>query len=369
MQTSVTILIYAIIRFCAEVPSQNFPFAYNVIGQAQGLPDRTKLFLEDLSSGIAVQTLDSAFVVNGRFQFSGILQDSLIKAVIRTADGTASVTFWLENTPIQVDIRNKDFHAAEITGSKTQAELDELNSVLMDIANKKEELLQTLKTKSLERDRYDISLHIKEVKKNELAEISTFIKRHKNSIISAEMLRTYVLSFDRKTLLDLYSELSNNVRNSIAGKEIRNNFIYYSNKIKVGDPYIDFEEPDPNGNMIRLSSVKSDLILLEFWASGCGPCRMENPELVRIYRKYKNKGFEILAVSLDRRKEDWIRAIEKDGLPWKHVSDLKPFKNDAVVKYGVMAVPYNFLINREGIVIARDLRGPQLRKKLEELIN
>jgi peroxiredoxin len=96
---------------------------------------------------------------------------------------------------------------------------------------------------------------------------------------------------------------------------------------------------------------------------------MENPELVSIYKEYNSKGFEIVGVSMDNKKTDWTRAIKKDRLPWKQLSDLKATRGDAVVKYGVLSIPYNFLINNEGIVIGRDLRGPALRKKLEELLN
>ena len=276
--------------------------------------------------------------------------------------------FWMENSDIHITIRKGDFESAKITGSRTQANLDKLDSDLLEIADKKEDLLKLLKTKSRERDRYDISFHIKEAEKNELAVVSTFIKSHRNTIIGAEILSTYAPSFDRKTLLDLYHVLSNDVKNSMFGKEIQNNFVLNSNKVKIGDRYIDFEQPDTNGDMIKLSRVDGDLILLEFWGSGCGACRIENPELVKIYNQYKSKGFEILGVSLDRKRENWIRAIEKDGLSWKHVSDLEAPRNEAVIKYGVVAIPFNFLINKEGVVVARDLRGPELRKKLEGLI-
>ena len=123
----------------------------------------------------------------------------------------------------------------------------------------------------------------------------------------------------------------------------------------------------PDGDKLSLSDLKGKYVLVDFWASWCKPCRLENPNVVRAYNKYKDKGFEILGVSLDRNRDRWLQAIAADGLTWKHVSDLKYFQSKAAVDYGVSAIPFTVLVDKDGKIIAQNLRGANLDKKLEEL--
>lgn len=126
--------------------------------------------------------------------------------------------------------------------------------------------------------------------------------------------------------------------------------------------------PNPEGKIIRLSSFKGKIVLLDFWASWCGPCRAENPNVVSMYRKYKDKGFDILSVSLDKDKSQWLRAIQKDGLMWTHVSDLKFWESSVVPLYSIEGIPATFLLDKEGKVIAKNLRGAELENKLKEVL-
>lgn len=129
----------------------------------------------------------------------------------------------------------------------------------------------------------------------------------------------------------------------------------------------DFTMNTPEGKPMKLSDHKGKVLLVDFWASWCGPCRRENPNVVKAYNKYHEKGFDVLGVSLDKTKDRWLQAIEKDGLMWHHVSDLKGWKNEAAALYGVRSIPSTLLLDREGKIIARNLRGPQLEAKLAEI--
>lgn len=139
--------------------------------------------------------------------------------------------------------------------------------------------------------------------------------------------------------------------------------------VKVGNKYIDFELPDTSGNMVSLSEfVGEGVLLIDFWASWCGPCRRANPGVVEIYKDFNDRGFDIVGVSLDRNKEKWMEAIEEDNLTWNHMSDLEYWNSRAADLYAVKSIPHTVLLDKNGIIIARNLSEDELREKLEELL-
>lgn len=140
-----------------------------------------------------------------------------------------------------------------------------------------------------------------------------------------------------------------------------------SNLIPVGSEAPDFSQQTPNGKTLSLSSLRGKVVLVDFWASWCKPCRMENPNVKKVYEKYHGKGFEILGVSLDRDMNAWTGAIQQDGLPWLHVSDLQFWNNAAAQQYGITSIPFTVLVDKEGKVIDKNLRGPALEAKLAEI--
>ncbi|MFN7119545.1 MAG: peroxiredoxin family protein [Saprospiraceae bacterium] len=141
----------------------------------------------------------------------------------------------------------------------------------------------------------------------------------------------------------------------------------YAKSFEIGGTAPDFTQQTPDGKDLKLSDLRGKVVLIDFWASWCGPCRRENPNVVKVYSKYKDKGFEILGVSLDNSRERWLQAIQQDGLTWLHVSDLKYWQNEVAQLYSVRSIPHTILLDAEGKIVARNLRGPALEEKLAEI--
>jgi peroxiredoxin len=139
--------------------------------------------------------------------------------------------------------------------------------------------------------------------------------------------------------------------------------------LKVGQQAPDISLPDQTGNIKTLSSLRGKYVLLDFWASWCGPCRFENPNVVRLYQKYQDKNFTILSVSLDSDEKSWLRAIEADGMEWNHVSDLKKWESSIIPVYHLDAIPMTYLLDDKGIIIGKNLRGADLENKLAEVLS
>lgn len=194
-----------------------------------------------------------------------------------------------------------------------------------------------------------------------------FIESYTDSIESAHTLSVMATTFGKKKTSELYSSLTQRVKDSEDGKLI-SKYLSINQDPEIGDHFIDFEMQSPEGETRKLSEYKGKIILLEFWASWCGPCQWEMPNLKKVYEEFHNDGFEVFAVSFDENKESWTKAIEKDNLNWCHVSELKSIGNTAGLIYGVYGIPANFLINENGIIIARNLRGDDLEEKLKEVM-
>ena len=198
--------------------------------------------------------------------------------------------------------------------------------------------------------------------------ISDIILSHKNCLISAFLVTFFENEFTEHA--DLYLE----VRDALIKKYPNDDFVkHLDNKLKgaiiPGMVAPDIVMQDPDGKTRKLSDLKGNVVLIDFWASWCSPCRKENPNVVKIYNQYHNQGFDIFSVSLDKDRAAWVKAIKDDGLVWNnHVSDLTGWTSSGGATYGITSVPSTVLVDRDGKVVARNLRGPELERKLKEIM-
>lgn len=200
--------------------------------------------------------------------------------------------------------------------------------------------------------------------------VAEMIGRQPASLGVINLLQNNVI--DRDQHYDTYLQVANKLREEWPEYYHAKQFIALVDGMKataIGQPAPEIALPNPEGEVVRLSSLQGKYVLVDFWAKWCGPCRAENPNIVRMYNKYKDKGFTVFGVSLDRSREDWLRAIEDDNLTWTHVSDLKYWQSEAARIYNINAIPFSILLDPDGIIIAKNLRGSALDKKLAEIFN
>jgi len=314
---------------------------FKLDGEAHGIKDSTWLYL---SIGNRV---DSTMVLKTKFRFKGKVDTKAQVAVLYTAKYTDYAFFWIENKPMSIDVTSGQFKKGIIKGSLVQDEDHKMQVSKSFITNEVDSLNKLLRTEKDRNIRISAVQRLSALRYEEQQFDINYVKNHPLSLISAHLLSIYATTWGKETTAELYKNFSSELKRTQYGIDI-NSFIVLNKNVKEGN--------------------KANYILLDFWASWCGPCRGENPTLVKMYSLYKDKGLAILGISLDDNKSLWIEAIKADGLTWENVSDLKGSKNNAALIYGINGIPDNFLIDKSGTIIARNLRGERLEKKLQELM-
>ena len=341
---------------------------YEISATFLGVEDSTKIYFQKVQDG-SITTTDTADLDNSKVKFEGLLESPEM-LYLKIGDSRKIVNVFAENSKISIKVHVDSLDQAEVKGSTVHDELIEFKKYMEPIDKKSEEINRAF-AEARENGNEEKMIELRAESENLWQEqndrIKSFIDNRNSSFLTPYIIKRYLsYELDFRELDELLSKLDTTVHKSADYQTLKSRVDVLS-KVAVGEPAVDFALNDAGGNPISLSSFEGQVLLVDFWASWCGPCRRENPNVVKLYNDFHDKGFEILGVSFDKSRDNWLKAIEDDNLRWSHVSDLKGWDSAAGKLYAINSIPATVLIGRDGKIIAKNLRGEALRQKLVEI--
>jgi len=356
------------------------PEGYTINGTLRGeVADSTKVILTRIGEDRQRVDLDTALVQNGKFIFKGIA-DSIPEMrylFVGQLPGYSAVI--LENGNIELSAQKDSLQLAKIGGTPQNEAFDDYLSKSTFIQQKGRSVQGDMRQAQATNDTITLNSL-----KEELDELQdeyknsnlTFIKENPNSLVTALLIDGLLSSntASPEEITEMHSALTPRIKATEVGKGILTKLetikaqAEKNKATEIGSKAPLFSGPTPTGEQLALADVMGKLTLIDFWAAWCRPCRAENPNIVNVYKKYHDKGLNILGVSLDRKPEDWKKAIEDDGLTWNHISHVQYFNDPIAQLYNVQAIPAAFLLDENGVIVAKSLRGPALEQKVAELL-
>jgi peroxiredoxin len=315
-------------------------------------------------------TIDSAVSKKGKFKMKNKI-DYPQQVQLVAGDTRKRLPFYLENSEITITGTLDSLFKAEITGSKTQDEYKGYVDMYKPLTDSYSDLYSnyqtantagdTAKVRRIERQADSLQKEMTQFQKD-------FVKNHPASYVAPSLLQSLSYEMEASEIESYINAFDTSIARLPQVQTLKER-VAVMKSVEIGKKAPDFTMNDVNGNPVSLSSkFGPKLLLVDFWAAWCGPCRGENPNVVKVYNEFNKKGFDVFGVSLDQSKDAWLKAIEDDKLTWTHVSDLQYWSNAAAKIYAVNSIPANFLLDETGTIIGKNLRGQDLFNKVNEVL-
>ncbi|MRT94545.1 TlpA disulfide reductase family protein [Ancylomarina sp. 16SWW S1-10-2] len=361
-------LLFAAVAISVLFASCNTKKTYELSGKIEGQQEG-KIYL-NIEQDRKLVKIDSADIVNGVFKLEGNVTVPDV-CYLQVGDKRGAISIFLENAPITVEANMDNLREAKITGSASQDVYNSFEALMAEYKTKQEPIIAVYKKAMADKDEVAAEKAVKEyeaIDSAKMASVKTFIKDNSTSVAASVIAYRSLLSQAEVSEMEaIYNAFSEDVKAARSSVVIKSRLDILKS-VAVGQPAPDFTLNTPEGTPLSLSSLKGKVVVIDFWASWCGPCRRANPHMVEMYNELSSKGVEFLGVSLDNDEAKWLKAIEDDGLIWKHVSDLKGWDSAAAKLYGVNSIPATVLIDKDGIIVAQKISGDKLKAEIEKLL-